>query len=147
MTLLDALREVGKFYIPGTVAFFEKFDPDPWLDAHRVLEQAAFLPDEELQSAAAESHVARCRELVELYRRQGGKAVGMPSVGDYAFGSPSTIQKAKSRRAKACWKCGTTAGVGLVADPADKAGVLIACPKHRNVKAEREFDDIEGATP
>lgn len=146
MTLLDALREVGKFYEPGAAAFYDNFEPNPWQEAHDALERAAFLNDAELMSAAAESHVARCRELVELFRSKGMPSAGH-SMKDAMYMSSDRLRKSVSRRRKACWRCGTTEGVGLVADPDDKAGVLIACPKHRDVKSEREFADIERAAP
>lgn len=38
MKLSEALEEVNRFYIPGTVKFFAKMEGDPWQTAHDELE-------------------------------------------------------------------------------------------------------------
>src|SRR4051812_32364025 len=113
MRVSEALGQVSKAYIPGMVAYYERFNPDPWMQAHEDLERVMQAQNLELNEVAAVRFVERCTQLVERFKREGSEA-GTIAPQDAIHMTTKAIGAWMSRKHKICAYCEGTESLKIV---------------------------------
>jgi hypothetical protein len=104
MKVSEALQQVSDAYVPGLIAHYEKFQPDPWWQAHAELERVMQIKNPELSEAAAIKFRDRCLELIERYKREGTPTTGATRRDGFNM-NPNSLRSWHSRRQKICVHC------------------------------------------
>lgn len=135
MGITEALEQVGKLYIPGVVAYYEKLNPDPWMEEHEKLNKIVMQCDPELTEVACERFVRRCSELIERFKRESTVPGRVSRKDAFAIGDESRVRQWQSRKGRYCFYCDSTENLTLESDGMDALDVRIlcrACKENRN---------------
>lgn len=127
MTVSEALNKVGAAYVPGVVAHYDRFKPDPWQKAHDELEKLLFIQDEAIISAALEGFVSECLKLIKAFQETSVAPLRITSADAFHMGDEQRVSQWQSRRHKHCVKCERKENLTLVTDPKDPLNTLIIC--------------------
>lgn len=127
MTMSQALASVSQIYQPGVAKFFNGMNPDPWFQAHEDFEVIVRTKDSDLISAAADRFVDRCKELVELFKKQSRPPSGISSA-DALYGmSENRVRSWQSIKHKICFVCSANEFLKIVKDPNNENSVVLIC--------------------
>jgi hypothetical protein len=121
----QALEEIGKIYVPGVAKYYAGLNPDPWLEAHQDYERA--LADRDRWDFAASRFLARCRELIERFKREAKPSKGVSPADALYLGNKTRVTVWQSRKAKVCVMCESKENLTLQPSKSDPLDVLIVC--------------------
>lgn len=133
MKLHEALDEVGKIYVPGVIAFYGKTPNDPWQEAHDRLEQEYFSSVEpKAKEKAAKAFVARCRSMVEHFKKHGDPAKSLSYADAFAIGNDTLVAELTSCFEHVCYVCREKEGIRI--EMSDTGKTRVACQEHATPK-------------
>lgn len=128
MTLSKALEAVSARYVPGTVAYYAKMNPDPWQTAHDELERIAGIMDEATVTPILERFVQRCAKMVEDYvASKAPKSKSVSAADAFALCSNEAVTAHFSRKRKECAKCETKSDLKIVPVRPGSMDVMLMC--------------------
>lgn len=127
MKFSQALQEISEAYVPGTVAFYGRQNPDLWQQAHDELGKWLLHGDPLLLEAAVCRFLSRCIELVDRFKRDGGFAEPL-SLGDaFILGDPNRIDAWESVKEQVCAKCRDRTNLKIVPTGLRGVDVTLLC--------------------
>lgn len=134
MRLSEALETVGKSYTPGVAQYYDRLEPNPWLQAHEDLERVALLREPDLIPAACERFVSRALALIARFTSEGKPSTGISNADAVFIGDPERIRAWQSRKEKHCIDCESKEGLTLTPAKDSATEVVVIC---RNCLAKR----------
>jgi hypothetical protein len=132
MKFSEALDQVSKAYIPGVVAFYAQLDPDPWQEAHDILDEVLETEDQDLILLGIKTFANRCLELIDLFKQTGLTPKYLSIADAFHIGSERMLAEISSRKYKHCFKCQAKEGLSIINSPTDERAAVVICGKCRN---------------
>lgn len=104
MTMLQALDQIAKNYVVGTVPYYEALKPDPWEENTYTLENQLKRP-EHFGPPDFDRYCRRALELIERFKRDGSPATKITNADAFQLGSTAALSSAESRVYRQCRAC------------------------------------------
>jgi hypothetical protein len=127
MTLSHALQEISEAYMPGTVAFYRRQNPDLWQHAHDELEKWVLHGDPLLLETAVGRFLSRCLELLARFKREGSPSGPLSMADAFVLGDPVRVDAWGSVREHVCAKCLGRAHLKIVPTGLRGVDVMLLC--------------------
>jgi hypothetical protein len=130
MQLSQALEEVSKIYINGTIEFYNGMKPDPWEAAHERYEGQLLLYGGtkdyfDKMAIAAQAFYEECKKLIEKFKVFNDSDKQMTFIDAFAIGNIDRVSVLQSIELNECAKCGVRENVFAGTD--EKLGPGIYC--------------------
>ena len=125
MTITQAMAEINKRYVPGTVNFFGAQLPDRWQDAHEEWHQAILrnLSNPEILPKVHELYCEKLSGLCDEFRRRGEPQRKYNPIE--AFNNPQIHKYWESVHYKICYRCETKQGLKIKVIPNTTTSYLV----------------------
>lgn len=127
------LDEIGKFYVPGVIAHYEKMPIDPWQklfdDYEKILLSGADWP--EIDRAGLKC-IQQAKNLVDHYSKHSPAAPLTPRDA-FILGDEERVKDWQSAQAHSCYICEEKTGLSFESGT-DKM-VRVVCLEHKSSKA------------
>jgi len=131
MKFSEALEQIKKAYVPGTVAHYSAQNPDPWQKAHDDMEKILLLKDSSLLELGIQRFANQCLSLIEQFKQLGIQPAQLDAADGFHMGE-SKINQYYSRKHKTCVKCEKRAkDLRIVPVEGDDLNVVLICGQCR----------------
>ena len=125
------LDEIGKFYIPGVVAYYDQSPVSPWSKAMDEYEAVLVSSqDWEVIEKAGQKCLQQARALVEHYKKHSPPAQ-LTMEDAFILGDEQRVKDWQSAQRSECYLCGEKAGLHL--EPGEEGRVRVVCTEHKRL--------------
>lgn len=110
----EALKTIAMVYAPGTSAYYEKLNPNPWQENMDSLERQIAQPNKFGQPSYTR-FVERAKSLIEDFRKAGSIPKEFTPADGYAMGPAGIphVEAAMARVYRRCRVCDTDKELGM----------------------------------
>ena len=133
MYLSEALNQVGKAYVNGTVEFYNRMENNPWQAAHDRYEGQLVLNQGKPEyfksmEVAANEFVKDCKNLIKLYEAMNPEQKRLSIPDCFVIGDEARVRMIQALEMNVCGICESSDSVKVTFHPTKGAGIY--CRDH-----------------